>query len=76
MLTKHLAQALVMVAMQKIHPQLQNTEDKASSKLWFRVSHVAAIRLGLQSLKGSAGLENPFPGSLCVVGAMTWHFTA
>lgn len=30
-------------AMQKIHPQLQNTEDKASSKLWFRVSHEVAV---------------------------------
>jgi hypothetical protein len=34
-----------MVAMQKIHPQLQNTEDKASSKFWFRVSHEVAVNL-------------------------------
>lgn len=32
--------------------------------VWFRVSHVAAVRLGLQLLKGSTVLENPFPGSL------------
>lgn len=39
-----------------------------------RVSCVAAIRLGLQLLKGSTVLENPFPGSLpcCWV---TQHFT-
>lgn len=43
--------------------------------VWFRVSCVAAIRLGLQLLKGSTVLENPISRAHSRVGERGQHFT-